>query len=100
MALLDITEYSQMATDAAGRLLPAGKEPGKYQQVAIGGASAQSNAFGEQCTFVRVHTDANCRIAFGSNPTAAATSSRMAAGATEFFGVKSGDKVAVITSAT
>lgn len=98
MALLDITEYSQMAYDAAGRLLPAGKEPGAYQQVSIGGSSAQSAAFGGQCTFIRVHTDAACRIAIGSNPTAAATTPRMAAGATEFFGVKAGDKLAVITT--
>lgn len=95
---LDITEYSQMATDGAGRLLPAGKEPGRQQQVAIGGASAQSAAFDGQTQFVRLHTDAACRIAFGSDPTAAATTARMAAGSTEFFGVKPGHKVAVITT--
>lgn len=98
MAVVDVTEYSQMAKDASGRLLPAGQEPGYTQQVAIGGASAQSAAFGGQTTFIRVHTDAACRIAIGSNPTAAATTQRMAAGSTEFFGVKSGHKIAVITS--
>ncbi len=99
MAIVDITEYSQMATDAAGRLLPAGKEPGAYQQVAIGGAHAESAAFGEQCTFIRVHADAACRIAIGASPVAATTTPRLAAGATEFFGVKAGHKLSVITSA-
>ena len=97
---LDITEYSQMAVDAAGRLLPAGKEPGAYQTpVAIGAGSVQSAAFGGQAAFVRLHADAACRIAFGANPTASSSTPRMAAGATEFFGVTPGHKVAVIASA-
>lgn len=95
---LDVTEYSQMADDGYGRLLPTGREPGHQQQIAIGGASAQSVAFGGATRFVRLHTDAACRIKFGSNPTADGTSARMAAGSTEFFGVRPGDKVAVIST--
>jgi len=52
-------------------------------------------------TFVRLHTDAICSIKFGVNPTASATTARMAAGRTEYHGVPLGQayKVAVITNA-
>lgn len=98
MAVLDITEFSVVARTPQGDVLPTGRWPATNQQVAIGGASAQSAAFGGATTFVRVHTDAACRIAIGANPTAAASSPRMAAGATEYFGVIPGDKLAVITT--
>lgn len=105
MAVLDITEYRALATDELGNVIPAGQEPAQtVQQISIGGASAASAAFGDATRFVRIHTDANCRIEFrsvnpGTNPVAAATSQRMPAGATEFFGVRPGHKVAAITSA-
>ena len=96
---VDITEYNQLATDHIGRVVAAGQEPRRTnQQVTAGGVSAQSAAFGDGTKFVRVHTDAAIRIEFGLNPTAAATSPRMAAGSTEFFGVRAGDKAAVITT--
>jgi hypothetical protein len=47
---------------------------------------------------VVLHTDAICSIAFGPNPTAAATNMRMAANETRQFLVNVGDKVAVITN--
>jgi hypothetical protein len=47
---------------------------------------------------VRIHTDATCRIAFGANPTATSGSQRLQAGGTEFFGVRPGTKIAVISS--
>lgn len=99
MAVVDITQYTQLAADQSGKPIPVGMEPGIANiQVAIGGSSAQSAAMDNNTRFVRVHTDAACRIAFGANPTAAATSQRMAAGQTEYFGVRGGEKIAVITS--
>lgn len=98
MAVVYISEYADL------RYL-SGYEPAiATQTVAIGGASAQSAAFNENTNFVRVHTDAICSVLFGTNPTATATSPRMAAGQTEYFAVKnpldaaSRLKLAVITN--
>lgn len=96
---LDITEYQHLAQDENGRVIAAGKEPALLnQQVTIAVGSTQSAALSASTRFVRLHTDAACRIAFGGNPTAAATSQRMAAGQTEYFGVTPGTKIAVIQS--
>jgi len=100
MAIVDISEYARLAYDASNNVVQTGAEPARaYQQVAIAAGSTQSAAFDTATRFVRVHTDAIVRILFGVNPTAAAgTSMRMAAGATEFFGVTPGQKLATITS--
>ena len=99
MAVVDITQYANLAVDASGRPIPVGMEPGiSNLQVAIGGASVQSSAFDGSTRLVRVHTDAAIRIAFGANPTASGTSQRMAAGQTEYFGVRPSEKIAVITT--
>jgi hypothetical protein len=98
MAIVDITEYQRLAVDQQGEFIQTGIEPGIRQQVAIGGSSAQSSAFDQSTMLVRVHADAPARIEFGVNPTAAATSMRIAAGASEYFGVRPGHKVAVITT--
>lgn len=98
MATLYVSEYSQAGTAGPG-MLPVAAEPGATTQtVAIGGTSAQSSAFGTTTRFVRVHTDAICSIAFGSNPTATTAKLRMAANQTEYFAVRAGDKVAVISN--
>lgn len=96
---LDVSEYADLGRDATGQMLSAGLEPSiANQQVANGGASAQSAAFNAKTKFVRLHTDANCRIEFGDNPSATGASKRMAAGQTEYFGVQPGMKVACTTS--
>lgn len=94
MAKVYISEYEDN-----GRSIGA-QEPSLVEQtpVAIGGTSAQSAAFAATTRIVRIHTDAICSIAFGSNPTATANSKRLAAGQTEYFGVQGGHKVAVITN--
>ena len=101
MATVYITEYDNMPLDVNARTVPIGLEPAvAYQTVAIGGASAQSSAFNSRTRFVRIATDAICSIKFGTNPTAVATETRLAANQTEFFGVFPGQsmKVAVITN--
>lgn len=100
MAFLDISEYTRLARDSQANVIPTGVEPARVQQqVAIGAASAQSAAFDSATTFVRVHTDTPARIAFGVNPTATSASMRMSPGATEYFEVRYGHKVAVIATA-
>jgi hypothetical protein len=97
MAILDISEYPELARDIQTTILQAGQEPAiTHQQVAVAGSTAQSSAFGSETQFVRLHSDVPCRVEFGVNPVAAATSKRLAANATEYFGVVPGQKVAVI----
>lgn len=99
MAILDITEYKEQAGALGRTVLPAGQEPSMLnQQLPITISSQKSAAFNEQTNFVRVQTDAACRIVFGNEPTASSSSMRMPANATEYFGVKPGQKIAVITS--
>lgn len=100
MATLYIAEYANQGRDTAGYTVQGvAQEPCNTEQtVAIGAGSVQSNAFQSGTTLIRVHTDAICSIAIGSNPTAAATNKRLAANATEYFGVRPGDKIAVITN--
>lgn len=98
MAVLYIQEYDRMPTDTRTSI-PTGSEPALASQtVAIGGGSVQSAAFNTNTRFVRLHTDAICSVEFGANPTATSSKARMAANQTEFFGVKGGHKVAVITN--
>ena len=96
---IDITEYQEVGISLLGRQIAAGQEPAiRTQQVAIGSGSAQSAVFTDVTRFVRVHADANCRIAFGPDPTALSSSQRIPAGGTEYFGVRPGHKLAVIES--
>ncbi len=100
MPLLDITEYGEIATAGRGSLIMAGQEPSiRNQQVEIGATSAQSGALSDVTRFVRLHAEAACRVAVGTNPTASSTSMRMGAGGTEYLGVTPGLKIAVIASA-
>lgn len=101
MALVDISEYRNLARDGQNSVIQTGVEPSiANQQVAITAGSLQSAALDTATRFVRIHTDAACRIEIGVNPTAAATSKRMAANSSEFFGIPGGVafKVAVITT--
>lgn len=88
MAVVYISEYSNLAKDLKIGKVNAGVEPAlATQTVAIGGASVQSAALNAKTRFVRLHTDAICSFKFGVNPTATATDARLAANTTEFFGV-------------
>jgi hypothetical protein len=100
MAVLFIAEYEHLATDrsAGGSSNIAQDPPIAEQTEAITGASTQSNAFNGNTKFIRVHTDSICSIAVGADPTASATTRRMAAGQTEYFGVRGGWKIAVISN--
>lgn len=100
MAVLDVCEYTTLSKDQDSRQIQCGNEPAlAFQQVAIGGSSVACAAvFNERTRFIRVHADAVCRIQIAATPVAAATTLRLAAGATEYFGVTPGHKIAVITT--
>lgn len=99
MSNLYISEYADVGHLPG--LIPAGAEPNINDQlVNFAGASVQSNAFKSNTQIVRIHPDAICSIAFGTNPTATTTNKRMVAGQTEYFtiGAYSNLKVAVIAN--
>lgn len=101
MAKLYISEYAGVSR-MSGRIgdeAPVGQEVSVDQTVAIGGASAQSAAFGEKTRLVLLSTDAICSVAFGTDPIATADHKRLPANFVGYFGVQPGDKVAVITNA-
>jgi hypothetical protein len=101
MAVLYITEFAAQSRDARGAQMRVPDEPPAAEQtVAISAGSLQSSALNALTKFVRVHADAICSIAIGTNPTATATTRRLAAGSSEYFGVplNGGFKVAVITN--
>lgn len=66
------------------------------QTVSVSGASAQSAAFNQHTSLIRVFGTVDFFIEEGVNPTATTGSTHCAAGIYHFFGVKSGNKVAVI----
>lgn len=96
---LYITEFAGSPYQGGSPLPMASLEGIIAEQTAIvtSGTSQQSSAFGTRTTFIRLITDDICHIAYGSSPTAATTSTiKMAAGQTEYFAVKAGQKIAVI----
>src|SRR5262245_66155608 len=100
MALLSIREYEHISAVSRG-IVPVGEEPAIVDQsLSITGASSPSAAFNVRTRFVRLHTDVNCSVSFGTSPVAVAGSGDMVAGQTEYFGVVNATqrKVAVIAS--
>ena len=100
MARLSIREYEHISAVARG-IVPVGEEPAVANQVlAIGGSSVTSASFQDRTRFVRIHTDINCSLDWGTAPVAVAGECDMVAGQTEYFGVVNSTlmKVAVISS--
>jgi len=100
MATLYVAEFVSVGGTSNFGVQGAQVAPVAEQTVSIGGSSTPSNAFNASTTFVRIHTDAICSIAFGTSPTATTSKMRLAAGQTEYFSVpaNAGYKVAVITN--
>ena len=102
MSILYVEEYSQIGYNKRRQQVLSPLEPAQASQaITYTTSSVQSAAFQKDTCFVRVHTDSDCHIEFGTNPTAVnQTTKRMAADQTEFFAVPQGEayKVAVIQS--
>ena len=100
MSNLSIVEFERLARDPSGTLIPVGMQHGEtLQNVSYTTTSVQSAAFAATTQFVRVIADVDTRVLFGANPTALASASVLvSAGASEYFGVVPGDKVAAITA--
>ena len=104
MATLYVEEFwgagrPQSADGYLGAPIGTQSQPSYSQIVAITGSTTQSAAFRDTTILVRVHTDAICSVKVGgTNPVADTTNARMAANQTEYFSVKGGEKLAVISN--
>lgn len=101
MGVLNITEFESTAKAVIGSSMSLiAPLPGitAGQNVSTSGTSAQSSAFNDRTTYIRVQTDAAVAIRVAANPTAVTTDTRMAAGAVEYFAVGPGQKLAAITT--
>lgn len=98
MATLYVTEFATMPVIGGVAVQIAPRPALATQTIAISGASTQSSAFGATTRYIRIHTDAICSTAVGSNPTATTSGERLAADNTEYFAVQPGDKIAVISN--
>lgn len=98
MAKLWITEFDRIALDAGLAAPMMAQTPALTTQVVTYSTSTQSAAFGASTKFVRVVSDTNCHILFGSSPTATTSNMRIAADSAEYFGVVAGQKIAAITA--
>jgi hypothetical protein len=100
MATLYVSEFVSIAGTGNFAIAAAQVTPVAEQTITISGVSTPSAAFNANTRFVRVHCDAICSLAWGTNPTATTGKMRMAANQTEYFGIPLGNnyKVAVITN--
>ncbi|MGO4337885.1 hypothetical protein AB4037_23495 [Labrys sp. KB_33_2] len=103
MAKLYITEFGALGASGlnpgiAMTAQVARQPPVNEQALAIGASSVPSEALDPSTVLVRLHADEACSILFGADPTATADSARLAAGQTEYFGVRPGLKIAVISN--
>lgn len=102
MATAYIREYANLAA-AFGNLVQAGAEPAITDQtVTTSAASASATAFNANTRVIAISTPAAQAVAClfsqtaGATPTATVTNLRLPANNIFFFGVKPGDKVALI----
>jgi len=101
MAVLYVTEFAHLTPTPNGVAAIAAQPPLQEQTIAIGSGSVTTAfPFKAATSVVRLHCDAICSVEFGLAPTATATTARMAANQTEYFGVpvNAAWTVAVITN--
>ena len=98
MATAYLREYADIAV-TYGKHVQAGAEPALADQtITTSGTSAASSAFNANTKLVAISTPAAQAVCclFGAAPTALTTSLRLPANSLFFFGVKPGEKVALI----
>lgn len=96
MSTVSVTQFSAVGSVSNGSLMCPQAPFIATEDISASTTSAQSAAFDSQTRFVRIMSDANVRVRFGSNPTATATDMPIRANSPEFVAVVSGDKIAVI----
>ena len=93
---LEIEAYKDLHRDSKDWLMPCPGSLLSNESVAIGASSVQSAAQPDDATFVALTANGACFFEIGQNPTATTSSRYMSDGATRFFKINSGDKIAVI----
>lgn len=98
MGTVNVVQYDAIDQDNTGGVQPQiAKTPAiSSENVTSGATSAQSSVFSDNTKLVLVSTDTTIRITFGTDPAAAATSERLVADASRYYGVRAGQKLAVI----
>jgi hypothetical protein len=88
---LFLTEYASLARDGQHRDIAAGMEPCIADtSFTVSGSSGQSAVFSPQTSFVMIHAQEACCLAWGTNPTATTAKQRIAAGETRYVGIPAG----------
>lgn len=95
MANLYIGEAERLWRDGTGHIVPVFPGPPVASQKVSFTTATQSAAFNSRTRVLRLYADAACHIAFGSNPTATASSERFAADTEYFRAVQPSDKLSV-----
>lgn len=98
MASLYITEFQASGNSKSGAQLQVGHQPAVAMQKLTFSTSTQSAVFEERTLFVRLHTDADCHVVFGADPTATTNHMPMLADSTEYFSITPSQKLAVIAA--
>lgn len=99
MATLRIQEYGGLRNHFHPMQVPSTPAAVVQTPITIGGASVQSAAFAAGTNLIEVSTDAICSIAVGgASPSATTNNTRLPADTIIYFGVRPGEKLAVITN--
>ena len=98
MAKLYVSEYERLGAAIGSGQAQFAQEPALVEQAFTFTTSTPSSAFGSRTKYIRVHTDANCSVLVGENPTATTSTKRLAADQTEYFAVAPGFKIAAVTN--
>jgi hypothetical protein len=97
MSNLSITEYSYIGLDRAGSPIGGGLEPAvNIQNVQFSSVEGVSDSFDKSTTMVRVISNVDCRVVFGSDPKATQGSTLLNVGVAEYFGVSPRIKLSVV----
>ena len=93
MALISITEFSELARDVTGNYVPTGcfnEHTVAYEIASLTSSSQLGQVFASTTGFLQLNVDDATRFAIGTNPTAEADSTRLPAGAVLIIGVPRG----------
>ena len=100
MALLYIQEYGSISRQGDRKTMPVGQEPAEASQIKdFTSGETDSDAFGVGTHLVRLESDTDCHLKFGSGTQTATTKHmKMKADQPEYFGVFPGHFLAVIAA--
>lgn len=96
MAKMNLRYYYELAEAPNGRPLLVGKEPASSSEdVTYTTTQALSNQIPDTARFVRIVTDTDALLEFGSSPSVGAGALLLRAGSAEYFGITAGHQIAV-----